>query len=143
MWIQGGAVNTTRTVTLRSHVTNGLRFFDEHDELYWNVTGDEWEVPIAAAAVEIQLPPATTGIRTLAFNGPYGSTAHEAAIAVHGTAITIVMPHPLGYHEGLTAVVGWGKGIVAAPRAAARAVETAHSNWPTLIPIPLFLLAFA
>ncbi len=143
MWIQGGAVNTTRTVTLRYHVTNGLRFFDEHDELYWNVTGDEWEVPIAAAAVEIQLPSATTGIRTLAFNGPYGSTAHEAAIEVHGTAITIVMPHPRGYHEGLTAVVGWDKGIVTAPSSAERAVETAHSNWPILIPIPVFLLAFA
>src|SRR5213592_3767856 len=37
VWIPGAA-NATRTMVLRYHATNGLRFFDEHDELYWNVT---------------------------------------------------------------------------------------------------------
>src|SRR5436190_12365968 len=45
VWIPGAA-NADRTLLLRYHATNGLRFFDEHDELYWNITGDEWEVPI-------------------------------------------------------------------------------------------------
>ena len=45
IWIPG-ATDTTKRVRLRYRVANGLRFFDEHDELYWNVTGDEWDVPI-------------------------------------------------------------------------------------------------
>jgi len=141
IWIPG-AVNATRTLVLRYRATNGLRFFDEHDELYWNVTGDEWEVPIQAATAEIELPPATTGTRATAFNGVYGGTAQDASIQMNGNIVRIAMPHALGYHEGLTAVVGWDKGVVAAPTVADRTLATVSSNWPLLIPLPVFLLAF-
>jgi len=47
------ALDATHTVVLRYRATNGLRFFEEHDELYWNVTGDEWDVPIEAASARI------------------------------------------------------------------------------------------
>src|SRR6266705_3189341 len=141
IWIPG-AVNATRTLVLRYHATNGLRFFDEHDELYWNVTGDEWEVPLAAATAEIELPAGATGMRAIAFNGIYGSTARDARVAIDGHVVRITMPHPLDYHEGLTAVVGWDKGLVTAPTVTDRAVETATSNWPLAIPIPVFLFVF-
>ena len=141
VWIPG-AVNTTKRLVLRYHATNGLRFFDEHDELYWNVTGDEWEVPIRAATAEIDLPAGAAGLRAIAFNGMYGSTARDARVTIDGPVVRITMPHALGYHEGLTAVVGWDKGLVTAPTATARAMETASSNWPLVIPIPVFLLVF-
>src|SRR5437667_38349 len=105
VWIPGAA-DADRTLVLHYHATNGLRFFDEHDELYWNVTGDEWEVAIRAATAEIELPPGTPGVRAIAFNGVYGSTARDATVAIDGNLVRIVMPHPLEYHEGLTAVVG-------------------------------------
>ena len=141
VWIPG-AVNATRTLVLRYHATNGLRFFDEHDELYWNVTGDAWEVPIGAATAEIELPAGATGLRAIAFNGMYGSTARDARITIDGPVVRITMPHTLEYHEGLTAVVGWDKGLVTAPTVTDRAMETATSNWPLLIPIPVFLFVF-
>src|SRR6266511_3034559 len=53
IWVPGAA-DATRTVVLRYRATNGLWFFEDHDELYWNVTGDEWEVPIEAAAAAIE-----------------------------------------------------------------------------------------
>lgn len=142
VWIPGAA-DADRTLVLRYRATNGLRFFDEHDELYWNVTGDEWDVPIRAATADIQLPPGTPGVRAIAFNGVYGSTARDATVRIEGVVVGIVMPHPLEYHEGLTAVVGWNKGVVAAPSVAARTVETMRSNWPLLIPLPVLLFAFA
>ncbi len=141
IWIPG-AVDATRTLVLRYHATNGLRFFDEHDELYWNVTGDEWEVPIGAATAEIELPAGATGMRAIAFNGMYGSTARDARVTLSDNVVRIAMPHALDYHEGLTAVVGWDKGLVTAPTVTDRAVETATSNWPLAIPIPVFLFVF-
>jgi uncharacterized membrane protein YgcG len=141
VWVPG-AVNATRTVVLHYRATNGLRFFEDHDELYWNVTGDEWDVPIGAAAARIELPPGADGVRAIAFNGVYGSTAQEASVETSGTTVRIAMPHALGFHEGLTAVVGWNKGVVVEPPAAARAAEVAGSNWPLAIPVPVFLLAF-
>src|SRR6266853_573353 len=102
VWIPGAA-DADRTIVLRYHATNGLRFFDEHDELYWNVTGDEWEVPIRVATAEIDLPEGAAGLRAIAFNGMYGSTAQDATVKIDGDLVRVAMPHPLEYHEGLTA----------------------------------------
>jgi uncharacterized membrane protein len=141
VWIPG-ASNADRTLVLRYRATNGLRFFEEHDELYWNVTGDEWTVPIHAATAEIELPPGAAGVRAIAFNGVYGSTAQEATVEVRGTGVRIAMPHALQYREGLTAVVGWNKGVVTPPSTTARALGVIGSNWPLVIPILALVLSF-
>jgi uncharacterized membrane protein len=141
IWVPG-AQNTTRTVVLRYRAANGLRFFEEHDELYWNVTGDEWDVPIEAASARIRLPAGAAGVRAIAFNGVYGSTARDAKVTTESRTIAVVMPHPLGYHEGLTAVVGWDKGLVAAPTEMDRTLGFLASNWPLAIPIPVFFGMF-
>src|ERR1051325_1004002 len=140
IWVPG-AQDATRTFVLRYRARNGLRFFVDHDELYWNVTGDEWDVPIEAAPPSTEPPPGPQGLRAIAFNGVYGSTARDAAVEVAERSVRIAMPHPLAFHEGLTAVVGWNKGAVAEPTAADRAVGLLRSNWPLAIPIPVFLLA--
>ncbi|HET7038769.1 MAG TPA: DUF2207 domain-containing protein, partial [Gemmatimonadales bacterium] len=141
IWIPG-AQDATRTAVLHYRATNALRFFEEHDELYWNVTGDEWEVPIEAASARIELPPGASGVRAISFNGAYGSTAQEAAVRIEGTTIRIAMPHALAFHEGLTAVVGWDKGLVTEPSAAARVAGVLGSNWPLIIPLPVLIGAF-
>src|SRR5215469_5524022 len=40
------ADNSTQTIVIHYTVSDALRFFDDHDEFYWNVTGDSWDVPI-------------------------------------------------------------------------------------------------
>ena len=141
IWVPG-AQDATRVVKVRYRIENGLRFFDDHDELYWNVTGDEWDVPIDAASARIRLPAGAAGVRAIAFNGVYGSTARDAKVTTEGTTVAVVMPHPLGYHEGLTAVVGWDKGLVAAPTEMDRTLGFLASNWPLAIPIPVFFGMF-
>lgn len=141
LWVPG-AEDATRTVVFRYRAVNGLRFFEDHDELYWNLTGDEWDVPIEAVTARIELPQAASGIRAIAFNGAYGSTAQESEVAIEGHTVRITMPHPLGFHEGVTGVVGWDKGAVVAPTAADRTAGFLASNWPLAIPIPVFLGMF-
>lgn len=138
-----GAENATHTVVLRYRAKNGLRFFADHDELYWNVTGDEWDVPIEAATARIELPGAATGVRAIAFNGAYGSTARDAAVLARGTTIRLTMPKPLDFHEGLTAVVGWNKGVVTEPTSTDRALGFFAGNWPLGIPLAVLLGMFA
>ena len=50
------ATDVDRTIRLHYQVRNGLKFFEDHDELYWNVTGDEWDVPVGNASAQILLP---------------------------------------------------------------------------------------
>src|SRR5437867_710432 len=69
------AVDTTRTVEITYRVRNGTRFFDSHDEFYWNVTGNDWPVPIDHAAARVRFPASAAGsLRAQAFTGVYGST---------------------------------------------------------------------
>jgi uncharacterized membrane protein len=134
-----GANNTTKTVALHYRATNGLRFFEDHDELYWNITGDEWDVPIESVSARIDLPAGVSGVRAIAFDGAYGSTSQNAEVSIDGPAVTVTMAQPLGFHEGVTAVVGWDKGVVAEPTSVDRAAGFLASNWPLGLPVLVFL----
>jgi uncharacterized membrane protein len=136
IWVPG-ATDTTRTVKLRYRVANGLRFFDEHDELYWNITGDEWEVPIEAASASVRLPAGVTGVRATAFRGAYGST-EQADVSVADTTVNVQTIRGLGMREGLTIVVGWNPGVVHRPTAVEKTTSLLASNLPLAIP-PLVL----
>src|SRR5579863_6360611 len=74
------ADNSTQTISIEYAVSDALRFFDDHDELYWNVTGDDWDVPIQAASARIILPEGTTNIRANVFTGAYRSRAQNADV---------------------------------------------------------------
>ena len=141
IWIPG-ATDATRTFVLKYRVRNGLKFFDDHDELYWNVTGDEWDVPIEQASARILLPPNATGVRALAFTGAYRAREEAATVSTEGSRITMTMTRTLGFREGLTAVVGWDKGIVAAPTAVDRTETFLVSNWALGIPLLVFLVMY-
>jgi uncharacterized protein (TIGR04222 family) len=137
LWIPD-AEDATRVVTLRYRATNALRFFEDHDELYWNVTGDEWDVPLGAVTAHVELPAGATGLRATSFNGSYGATAQDALVDTSGNTVRLSMTRPLGYREGVTVVVGWDKGVVREPSVADRALGFLAANWGLLIPIPVF-----
>lgn len=141
IWIPD-ATDATRTFVLKYRVRNGLKFFEDHDELYWNVTGDEWDVPIEQASVRIVLPPQTTGLRAQAFTGAYGARETAATVEIVGAGVQMNMTRALGFREGLTAVVGWDKGIVAAPTAVDQTHRFFVSNWALGIPLFVFIVMY-
>ena len=134
--------NSTRTVMVHYRALNALRFFDDHDELYWNVTGDEWEAPIQAASAEIQLPPGATGLHAIAYTGSFGSRAQDAEVETRGDTVEIHTTQALGFHEGLTVVAGWDKGFVNPPGAWEKTWLFLRSNWPFFLPILAGLAMF-
>jgi uncharacterized membrane protein YgcG len=136
------ARDITRTIVIEYTVANALRFFEDHDELYWNVTGDEWDVPIRSASATVALPDGATNLRTNAFTGAYGSRAGNAEARVDGNRIYFRTTRPLGYHEGLTVAVAFDKGVVREPSAAAKVVMFLESNWPLAAPIVALVIMF-
>jgi uncharacterized membrane protein YgcG len=113
------------TYTIAYRTGEQLRFFADHDELYWNVTGNEWPFPIDVAEAVIHLP-AGANERVGAFEGYTGeSGSKEKALRTErrdGAAV-FTTTRPLDAKEGLTIVLGWPKGFVRAPTASeARAV---------------------
>jgi len=92
------ADNSTQTVVIDYVVRDALRFFDDHDEFYWNVTGDLWDIPIDAASAHIVLPPAASNIRTNVFTGSFRSTGSNATAEVVGTGVDVNTTAPLRIH---------------------------------------------
>ena len=141
IWVPN-AHNVTRTIVLRYRVPNALRFFENHDELYWNVTGDQWDVPIQAAHARIILPGAVTGTRATAYTGVVGSVNRDATVTVAGNAIDIATTRPLNFHEGVTAVVGWNPGVIERPTVTDKAGFLLQSNLVLAFPIIILLVMF-
>ncbi len=110
--------NGIYSYSLRYRTNRQLGFFDDHDELYWNVTGNGWEFPIQQASARVTLPPGVPAaqITTEAYTGPQGArgSAYQAAVDYDGSA-RFTATRALGNREGLTIVVGWPKGHVAEP----------------------------
>ncbi len=136
------ADNSTQTISIEYTVSDALRFYEDHDELYWNVTGDEWDVPIQSASVRIVLPEATTNIRANVFTGTYHSTARDADTVVAGNGVEVRTRDALRYHEGLTVAVAFDKGFVREPTAAGKASLFLRSNSALVIPFFAFCVMF-
>jgi uncharacterized membrane protein len=132
------AEDATRTVIFRYEVLDALRFQEDHDELYWNVTGNEWAEPIDLATAHIALPTGAAGLRAVAYTGAYGANARDAKIAIKGDTIEVESTRPLSFHEGLTAVVGFDKGLVRPASSLTLLLRFLRSNSPLLLPFFVF-----
>ncbi|MFQ5678698.1 MAG: DUF2207 domain-containing protein [Gemmatimonadota bacterium] len=147
VWIPG-AVDATKTVRIRYRAGRALRFHEgdevtpAYDELYWNVTGDEWPVPIEAARAVIHLPTQVAGIRARAWTGPYGSTEQEADVVLRGSQVRVNSRRSLSYREGLTVAVAWEPGVIERPTAVDEARFFLLANWPLLLPALALVLMF-
>src|SRR5271165_2933762 len=115
------AVDTSRTVQITYRVRNGMRFFDAHDELYWNVTGNDWPVPIDHAAATVRFPEAAAGsLSAQAFTGVYGSSLRDATTKIVGAEAQFETNNPLPMRGGLTIDVYIPKDILKEPGALTR-----------------------
>jgi uncharacterized membrane protein len=136
------ADNSVQTISIEYAVSDALKFFEDHDELYWNVTGDEWDVPIQSAHGQIVLPAGASNIRATVFTGVYGSHARDAEIDVAGNGVEVRTTAPLPYHAGLTVAVAVDKGVIREPTAADLFVRFLRSNWPLFVPVVVFCIMF-
>ena len=93
-----------------------LGYFDRHDELYWNVTGNGWSFPIDQASATVTLPVQFSAEELAgaeAYTGYAGDQGrdYEVSVDVSGRIIFRTV-RPLHQKEGLTIVATWPKGVV-------------------------------
>ncbi len=136
------ADNSTRTISIQYVVSDALRFFEDHDEFYWNITGDAWPIPIGEAGAHITLPGGTSDIRTNVFTGAYRTVGRNATAEITGNGIDVRTTSPLAMHEGLSVAVAFDKGAVQEPSQLSRLFRSVRSNWPLGVPFIVFPAMF-
>jgi uncharacterized membrane protein YgcG len=99
------------TYVIHYTVTGALRAFADYDELYWNITGDQWDAPIRASAATVRLSAA--GVKQVScYAGPRGSTASCSTSGYDDTTAHVAETAELPPGAGLTVAVGFTKGMV-------------------------------
>ncbi len=93
---------------LRYRTNRQLATFPSHDELYWNVTGNEWEFPILESRAEVVLPEGIPLTGLEGYLGPAGSK--ERPVAGPEPANTLSAGRVLPPGEGFTIVATWAAG---------------------------------
>jgi len=163
-----GAHNAERAIIIRYRVRNAVRFYfaadsgavdgdgaaaetASFDELYWNVTGNAWTMPIERASARIVLPAGVRPTRWAVYTGYEGSTERNAEVRVDSARgiVTFTTTQPLADGQGMTVAAGWPPGAVASRPTEAQhlAAVRAHRRaealrmWPLGLPILVFGLA--
>ncbi|MEZ5957796.1 MAG: DUF2207 domain-containing protein [Hyphomonadaceae bacterium] len=108
------------TYVIKYEVKNQVRYFETYDEIYWNVTGNYWNFPIAHSRATITLPSGANVTRTAAYTGTVGETGRDFTYTATGGQHIFATTRPLASGEGLTASIGFDKGLIDPPSAADR-----------------------
>jgi hypothetical protein len=132
------------TYAITYTMTRAARPFAEHDELYWNVTGNYWIFPILSARATVRLPDGAIISDLVGYTGPVGST--EQAVATRRNSDNVASfqsTRPLAAGEGMTIAVAFNKGIVAFPTGAGAVAQQLGDLSGVIIPILAAMLAIA
>ncbi|HEY3747266.1 MAG TPA: DUF2207 domain-containing protein, partial [Gemmatimonadaceae bacterium] len=148
IWVPG-ANDADRKIVIRYRVHNAIRFYyagsepGAIDELYWNVTGNGWDMPIDHVRADVILPVGVTATRTAVYTGFAGATGNAATIAKDVNEISFNGLRSLGPHEGMSIGVGWPAGHIASrPSQARQQFMDSLRYLPAAIPFLVFFLAF-
>ena len=98
-----------QTYVIAYTVAGALNGFADHDELYWNVTGQQWSVPINEASATVAVP--ANGLLWInCFQGQTGSreACRDSSTPAHAQ---FAATRALSPAEQLTVVAGMQKGV--------------------------------
>ncbi|MGL5830557.1 MAG: DUF2207 domain-containing protein [Candidatus Altimarinota bacterium] len=131
-------LTTPQTYLIKYKLERGINSFEDHDELYWNVTGNGWDTSIEKATATVNLPEkiAQNKLKATCFTGVDYSTEKECQVDIttDGT-IKVQTDKKLESYAGLTIVVGFPKGTVNFPDQATLILWFLLDNWGYLIPL--------
>ncbi len=98
-------VTGKRTYVITYSTDRAVNDFESEGEreLYWNVTGDGWEVPIESSTFTLTGPAVAS--KAICFTGVYGSTEQDCSITSSSAMLVARTLRPLGSREGFTIAV--------------------------------------
>lgn len=131
----------TYTIVYRSW--RQIRFFEQYDEIYWNVTGSYWSFPIDKASCTVELPPGVSVLQKQAYTGRPGQQGKAFKVTQQDQGkVTFETTQIFGLGEGFTVAVSFPKGAVSEPDSRQRMLYFLQDNKPAVIAAAGFVLAF-
>jgi uncharacterized membrane protein YgcG len=101
---------------IRYETRGHIGFFEDFDELYWNVTGNDWNLPIIKASASVQLPHGASIKSTACYTGPFGSKETNCSVQYDSVGNPIfTCNQELNPGDGFTIAVAFPMGLIKRP----------------------------
>ncbi len=122
-------------------VLGSIGYYTDYDEIYWNITGNGWDVSIKKVEGRIILP---TNVFPIKQDCYYGEEGSKAKCTISESGIFSV-GQGLKNNEVLTIAASFPKGTVALyqPQVDSVFIKFIKTFWPVLIPIIVFVFMYA
>ncbi len=123
-----------------------IGFFKEHDELWWNVTGNGWMFPIEHVTATISFPFTVKRdeLELNVYTGRYGSQESDAiAEVISGSKVRFESTRAFAAREGMSVIAAWPKGLMAEPGPGQKIAWFARDNGAAIILLSGLLLPLA
>lgn len=131
------------TYVIEYDTGKAINFFSDHSELYWNVTGNEWKVPIEKASFRLESPlKGEKPQQFLCYTGHLGSVEQACAIKADGNSLLVTANRGFEDGEGMTVVFAFPTGMIKQPTAADNVWEAVRDNLILLVPLLAFAFMF-
>lgn len=125
-------VTGIKTYNIFYTVQRGILFFETHDTFYWNITGNQWEVPIKEARAKIFLPTDSQQLKIDCFTKVWKD---NCKFDFEDKIISFYTVEEIFPGEGLTVKIEFPKGIFNPPFL----LWIFQDFWPILLPIFTFI----
>lgn len=132
--------------TINYSTQNTVRFFEDHDELYWDVNGTNW--PVSAGLVEATVNMSSEIFNaiteTACYTGAIGSQSTDCKVTLdpENNSVSISSDRQLFNFENLSYVIAFEKGTFTPPSFVEQWGGFIMKNIGILLPLPVFWLAF-
>ncbi|MEM9055246.1 MAG: DUF2207 domain-containing protein, partial [Pseudomonadota bacterium] len=103
------------TYEIRYRVKNQIRYRDDFDELYWNVTGTYWQFPIQHVQVVVTFPEGARVLEQNGYTGGFGAADADYTYRQVMDAHVFDTDRALTAREGLTISLTLPKGVIDPP----------------------------
>ena len=131
------------TYTIRYQARRAILFSENAVRLYWNATGNDWDIPIHQASATIHLPESVdlTAVSTAGYTGYFGSDSHTVASSVTPENALYFESALLAPGQGLTVMVTIPRELlpIEPPSFWQRLLWLVAANW--FVALPLLTLA--
>jgi uncharacterized membrane protein len=142
-------ITGAHTYKIQYTVARAINYFKDHDEFYWNATGNEWQVPILKSSATVEFPGnfRAEDVSSTCFAGTFGSTdACTGRKLLTGGSIYVTgaefKQSALPELSGLTVVVGLPSGTFAKPTVWQTIWETIKDNFILFLPALVFVYLY-
>lgn len=129
------------TYVITYEVRGAILRLEDHDELYWNVAGFGWDVPLPVLRATVYYDEiAEEEVESRCYTGPVGSDAEDCdRLATSGSAAFVSKKAG----DQMTIAIGWPKGHIGEEAFVTRLARFLAGNWPYALPFVAFVIYWA